>query len=130
MHSPCNGPLGIGRDFSHYDWNSPGPTMTASFHQPEHWRQRAQEMRTLACEIRDLVARASMLEIADQYESIALRAGDRLRFSEDGRMSALADASASRAPATCCKPPDHLSRCREPDRTYLIEYADRVLRES
>jgi len=26
-------------------WNSPGPTMTASFDQPEHWRHRAEEMR-------------------------------------------------------------------------------------
>jgi hypothetical protein len=50
--------------------------MTASF-QPEHWRQRAQEMRTLAYAMRDLVARDSMLEIADQYERLALRAEER-----------------------------------------------------
>lgn len=54
-------------------------TMTASFHQPEHWRQRAEEMRTLAHEIRDLVARASMLDIGDQYERLALRAEERMQ---------------------------------------------------
>ena len=41
--------------------------MTTSFDQPEHWRQRAREMRSLAHEMRDFIARASMLEIADQY---------------------------------------------------------------
>ena len=54
--------------------------MTVSFHQPEHWRQRAKEMRTLARDMHDLVARASMLDIADQYERLALRAEERLRY--------------------------------------------------
>ena len=43
--------------------------MTASLDQPE-----------LAHEMRDLVVRASMLEIADQYDRPALRAEERLRF--------------------------------------------------
>ena len=53
--------------------------MPASFDNPEHWRQRGEEMRAVAQEMHDLVARASMLEIADQYDRLALRAEERLR---------------------------------------------------
>ena len=53
--------------------------MNRSFDQPEHWRSRAETMRTLAADIRDLMAEATMLEIADQYETLALRAEQRLR---------------------------------------------------
>jgi hypothetical protein len=53
--------------------------MNRSFDNPGHWRQRAAEMRRLATDMHDLIARASMLEIADQYDRFALRAEDRLR---------------------------------------------------
>jgi hypothetical protein len=36
-------------------------------------------MRTLAEDMRDLVAKATILEIAEQYENIARRAEERLR---------------------------------------------------
>jgi hypothetical protein len=49
-----------------------------SFDQPEHWRNRAEEMRRHAEDMRDLVAKAMMLEIADQYDKLALRAEQRL----------------------------------------------------
>jgi hypothetical protein len=39
--------------------------MNRSFDNPEHWRQRAQVMRTLANEMLDLVAKCSMLQVAE-----------------------------------------------------------------
>jgi len=47
---------------------------TSSLHpiyDPEHWRKRAEEMRSIADNMHDLVARASMLRIADEYEVLA-----------------------------------------------------------
>ena len=53
--------------------------MQRSFDQPEHWRERAAQMRALADDMADLVAQATMLEIADQYDRIAVRAEQRLQ---------------------------------------------------
>jgi len=44
---------------------------------PDHWRQRAEEMRNLAASILDLEARATLLKIADDYEKLAKRAAQR-----------------------------------------------------
>jgi hypothetical protein len=53
--------------------------MNRSFDQPEHWRGRAEEMRKHAEDMRDLMAKATLLDIADQYDKLALRAEQRLR---------------------------------------------------
>jgi hypothetical protein len=45
-----------------------------SINDPDHWRQRAADMRTLARDVQEVEARATMLRIADDYERLAERA--------------------------------------------------------
>ncbi len=56
-----------------------GLSLNRSFDQPEHWRGRAEEMRRHAADMHDLMAKATLLDIADQYEKLALRAEQRLQ---------------------------------------------------
>jgi hypothetical protein len=51
--------------------------MTRLLNNPAHWRLRAQEARLLAEELDDLMARASTLAIAEEYERLAERASNR-----------------------------------------------------
>jgi hypothetical protein len=42
---------------------------------PEHWRERAVQMRTLSDWIEDAARKATMLDLADQYDGLAKRVG-------------------------------------------------------
>jgi hypothetical protein len=44
---------------------------------PAHWRQRAEEMRSLADEMKDGTIRDTVLRIANDYERLAHRATER-----------------------------------------------------
>jgi hypothetical protein len=44
---------------------------------PEHWRSRAEEARTIAHQMSDEQAKQSMLRIADAYEDLSRQAAQR-----------------------------------------------------
>jgi pyruvate-formate lyase len=46
---------------------------------PQYWRRRAEEVRTLADELTDPEAKRKMLKIAEDYETQARRPKQRLR---------------------------------------------------
>jgi hypothetical protein len=46
---------------------------------PAHWRLRAMETRLLADQLTDLVAKATILRIAEEYDQLATRAAQRLQ---------------------------------------------------
>jgi hypothetical protein len=52
---------------------------------PQHWRDRAEEARVNAEQMRDPESKRMMLEIADGYMRLAERAERRLRESEKSR---------------------------------------------
>ena len=46
---------------------------------PNHWRGRAEEARTLAEEMKDEISRQMMLDIANGYERLAKHAEERAK---------------------------------------------------
>ena len=54
------------------------PLKNPSFiHDPAHWRQRAEQARTIAEQMNDPEAKRMMLRIAEDYEKLAKRAEER-----------------------------------------------------
>jgi hypothetical protein len=45
--------------------------MPTKFGTPEHWRERAEEARTKAADMRDWGAKQGMLDVAQSYETLA-----------------------------------------------------------
>ena len=68
--------------------------MKALINDPEHWRARAEEARTIAEAMRDAQARESMLRVALEYENLAQRAERRLLTGADGSKPAPSHARA------------------------------------
>jgi hypothetical protein len=54
---------------------SPKPKL----YDPDHWQSRAEELLVIAEGIKDALAKATLLEIADEYEVLASRAEARLK---------------------------------------------------
>jgi hypothetical protein len=58
---------------------------------PQHWRRREEEARTLANELTDAEAKRKMLKIAEDYETLAICAQQlRAHFVSDQELAALA----------------------------------------
>jgi Arc/MetJ family transcription regulator len=52
--------------------------MPSLMEEPQHWRERAEQMIELADQASDAVAKETMLSIAAAYENLATRAAERL----------------------------------------------------
>jgi len=60
--------------------------MPSSFiNDPQHWRGRAEEARTLAEQMSDETSKQMMLRIADDYDRLAERAEQRVRHSTQSK---------------------------------------------
>ncbi len=60
--------------------------MPASFiNDPEHWRRRAEEARSIAEQMSDSPSKEAMLRIAKDYERLAERAEQRAKGSAQSR---------------------------------------------
>ena len=61
-------------DWSRYDCMPPPQSV---INDPEHWRSRAEEARTIAEQMNDLPSKEAMLRIAKDYDRLAKRTEER-----------------------------------------------------
>jgi len=66
----------MGEDTPDAGWATPMPH-AHYINDPNHWRDRAQEMRNMASDAPDQSAKESMLKIAQEYDRLAGRAAQR-----------------------------------------------------
>jgi hypothetical protein len=52
---------------------------------PSHWHKRAEETRELAKRVSDNAARKRLLELATEFERIALRVEDRINRTKESQ---------------------------------------------
>jgi hypothetical protein len=56
----------------------------AAFQRPDHWRQRAEEIRAIADSMKDATAQKMLFKIATDYETLAVRA--EIRLLDEGKL--------------------------------------------
>jgi len=52
--------------------------MVSHFNDPEHWRQRAEELRAIADNLKEAEPKRIILSVANDYDKLAQRAEQRL----------------------------------------------------
>ena len=60
-----------------FSLKTPCPMPASFINEPEHWRHRAEEIRTLADGMKDEISKQMMLRIAQDYDRLAQRAEER-----------------------------------------------------
>jgi hypothetical protein len=59
-----------------YNRRGGGMTTKSFLSDPEHWRTRAEEARSLAQDIKEASTKEALLQIADEYDQVAHRVED------------------------------------------------------
>jgi hypothetical protein len=69
--------IGFPAPWTNLQTEEAGGMTTKSFvSDPEHWRTRAEEARSVAHEIKDLNIKDALLQMADEYDQLAHRVED------------------------------------------------------
>jgi len=104
-HFPCGGDAGC--------WVAKVP-----INDPKHWRERAEEARTVADQLTNPDSKRRMLRIADDYEELARRAEKRLREKQQQQQQQ------QQQPKTPINDPKHWRKRAEEARTAADQLTD------